>query len=249
MLIMYDREVRLAALSRYSRGETVAAIARQIGVSRAAVRAWTADPKRALAPPTSLCFVCRGDACPEPTTYSYLLGQYLGDGYLVTTARVPRLRIACADDYPEIAAEVDRAMHVLSGNRVGAVQKVGCSDRGSYWMHWPCLFPQHGPGRKHERRIALAPWQEAIVAAHPWPLIRGLLHSDGCRVTNTVRRGGRRYSYPRWFFSNESRDILALMGRTLDAVGVEWRYNRPNCISVARRRSVELLDAHAGRKS
>lgn len=29
--------------------------------------------------------------------------------------------------------------------------------------HWPCLFPQHGPGRKHHRRIALEPWQEAIV--------------------------------------------------------------------------------------
>jgi hypothetical protein len=116
-------------------------------------------------------------------------------------------------------------MHVLSGNRVGVVKAIGCSDRGVSWMHWPCLFPQHGRGRKHERPIVLADWQQVIVDEHPWPLIRGLMHSDGCRATNNVRVRGRWYSYPRWFFSNESRDILAIMGRALDSVGVEWRYN------------------------
>jgi len=38
---------------------------------------------------------------------------------------------------------------------------------------WPCLFPQHGPGRKHERKIELAPWQEAIVDREPEQFIRG----------------------------------------------------------------------------
>ena len=27
----------------------------------------------------------------------------------------------------------------------------------SNWKHWPCLFHQHGPGRKHERPIVLEP--------------------------------------------------------------------------------------------
>ena len=31
------------------------------------------------------------------------------------------------------------------------------------WQHWPCLFPQHGPGRKHERPIVLEHWQRVIV--------------------------------------------------------------------------------------
>src|SRR5262245_36213832 len=73
------------------------------------------------------------------------------------------------------------------------------------WKHWPCLFPQHGPGRKHERPIVLADWQRQIVAEHPEPLLRGLFHSDGCRVTNWTERAvaGRRkrYVYPRYFFS------------------------------------------------
>ena len=59
---------------------------------------------------------------------------------------------------------------------------------------------------------------------------------------------GTRYAYPRYFFSNESRDILALMGATLDRVGVAWRYNRPNCLSIARRAAVALVDEHVGPK-
>jgi hypothetical protein len=30
-----------------------------------------------------------------------------------------------------------------------------CVDVSSYWKSWPCLLPQHGPGRKHERHIEL----------------------------------------------------------------------------------------------
>jgi hypothetical protein len=126
----------------------------------------------------------------------------------------------------------------------------------SYSLHWPCLFPQHGPGKKHERRIALEPWQQAIVDAHPWEFIRGLIHSDGCRITNWTTRivaGERkRYEYPRYFFSNKSDDIRKLFTDTLDKVGVEWttlaRGSDPFNISIARKASVALLDAHVGPK-
>jgi hypothetical protein len=58
----------------------------------------------------------------------------------------------------------------------------------SYWKHWPCVFPQHGPGRKHQRQIMLAGWQQIIVDEYPEELLVGLFKSDGCRVTNwTVR--------------------------------------------------------------
>ena len=33
--------------------------------------------------------------------------------------------------------------------------------------HMSCLFPQHGPGKKHSRRITLEDWQQTIVAAGP----------------------------------------------------------------------------------
>jgi hypothetical protein len=218
-----------------------------LGISRAAIAAWLINPVPAR-PVDARCFICRRDVCNEAATYAYLLGQYLGDGYLVTAARVPKLRIACADAYPGIAGEVDRAMVTLSGNRVSVVQAIGCSDHASYWKHWPCLIPQHGPGRKHERPIVLAEWQRSIVDEHPWPLIRGLIHSDGCRVINRVTVRGRTYAYPRYLFSNESRDIQAILTVALDQVGVAWRNNRPNSVSIARRPAVRAMDEHIGPK-
>jgi hypothetical protein len=64
-----------------------------------------------------------------------------------------------------------------------------------------------------------------------------------------VRVRGRWYAYPRYFFSNESRDILEIMGGALDRAGVAWRYNRPTSISVARGEAVGLVDAYVGRKT
>lgn len=84
----------------------------------------------------------------------------------------------------------------------------------------------------------------------------GLIHSDGCRVTNWTEKtiGGRRkrYEYPRYFFSNASTDILRLFTDALDAVGVEWKPTNQartvQNISVAKRASVALMDRHVGSK-
>ncbi|GGQ43285.1 hypothetical protein Saso_06310 [Streptomyces asoensis] len=121
-----------------------------------------------------------------------------------------------------------------------------------YYAHWPHLFPQHGPGKKHERRIALEPWQQAIVDEHPWEFVRGLIHSDGCRITNWTERtvGGerKRYAYPRYFFTNLSGDIIGLFTDALDRLGVEWRMQNLRNVSIAEKASVALLDAHVGPK-
>ena len=66
----------------------------------------------------------------------------------------------------------------------------GCVMAQSHWQHWPCLFPQHGPGRKHERPIVLDDWQREIVEDHPGPFLRGLFHSDGCRAKNWTDSDG-----------------------------------------------------------
>lgn len=140
--------------------------------------------------------------------------------------------------------------------RLSQRRKQGCVEVKSYTMHWTCMFPQHGPGKKHERPIVLEPWQQDIVDAHPWEFVRGLIHSDGCRVTNWTTRlvGGerKRYEYPRYFFTNKSADIRGLYTGTLDMLGVEWTYcarnGTPWNVSVARKASVALMDAHVGPK-
>jgi hypothetical protein len=120
----------------------------------------------------------------------------------------------------------------------------GCWEVYSFSKHWPCLFPQHGPGRKHERKIELTPWQQELVDLDPRPLVRGLLHSDGCRVLNWVNGT----PYPRYHFSNVSADIRGIFGRACDQLGIEWRPNNRFSLSVARRASVALLDEFVGPK-
>jgi hypothetical protein len=195
------------------------------------------------------CLVCGGDPLNLPQVpYTYLLGLYLGDGCLTPYPRdVYRLRIVCTNRYPQLIRECELAMAgVLPKNKVSRVMKTGegCTEVASYSKHWPCLFPQHGPGRKHERKIELAPWQQELVDLDPRPLIRGLLHSDGCRVLNWVNGT----PYPRYHFSNVSADIRGIFGRACDQLGVEWRPNNPFSLSVARRGSVALLDEFVGPK-
>lgn len=182
--------------------------------------------------------------------YSYLLGMYLGDGYIATHARnVFRLDITCCDEYPGIMAECAAAMSaVMPGSKVGWNPAEGCTHVNSYSKHWPCLFPQHGPGRKHERVIELTDWQRTTVSESRREFVRGLIHSDGCRCINRVTVKGKSYAHARYFFSNRSRDILDIFGDACDSLGVEWRYNLPWSISIARRSSVARLDEFVGPK-
>lgn len=177
--------------------------------------------------------------------YAYLLGLYLGDGCLTLTVRgVYKLRIACCSAYPDLLDECVLAMQEVLPNKVGRVERIGCHEVYSNSKHWICMFPQHGPGRKHERPIVLADWQQRIVDRYPAPFLRGLIHSDGCRVLNWVN--GTPYS--RYHFSNASDDIRALFGRACDRLGVDWRPHNARNLSVARRASVELLDQFIGPK-
>lgn len=186
--------------------------------------------------------------------YAYLLGSYLGDGHITVGRRgVQALSIACGDVWPGIQDEVAAALAAVMGNRVCRVARKGCTEVKSYSKHWHCLLPQHGPGRKHDRLIVLEEWQAKVVDARPGPFLRGLFHSDGCRITNwtvrTVAGVEKRYEYPRWLFSNKSLDILDLCAASLDRLGVAHRRPRWDMISVARREAVEVMDRVVGPKS
>jgi hypothetical protein len=118
----------------------------------------------------------------------------------------------------------------------------------SFSKHWPHLFPQHGPGVKHKRKIELEPWQERIVERHPGRLLRGLIHSDGCRVMNRIRHPKKTYVYPRYLFTNRSLDIQRIFCGACDRLGIAWRQDGPWNISIARREAVAVMDRHVGPK-
>lgn len=149
--------------------------------------------------------------------------------------------------YPNIIDECAAAIDIVRAGKhpAGFVHCPGCVDVNAYWQHWPCVFPQHGPGPKHMRAIELVPWQQEIADTHPDRLLRGLIHSDGSRDLNWVN--GK--SYPRYQFSNVSADIQEIFCRAVELFGVHWTRPYWNTISIARRPDVEKLDAIIGPKS
>jgi hypothetical protein len=192
---------------------------------------------------------------PDRSSYSYLLGMYLGDGCLTGRERCKQLVIALDAGYPEVIDECWVAVAlVLPGCRpVKRKLDYECVRIVVGSVRWPEVFPQHGPGRKHDRPIVLEPWQRDIVDEFPQEFLRGLIHSDGCRTINRFKTklpSGRvtEYAYPRYFFSNLSADIRGLFCEYCEKLGVRWTQSNHRNISVSHRRSVAILDEFIGPK-
>jgi hypothetical protein len=236
-------------------------IARRTGIPRTTVRGWRregAGIMRNRLPPAGACPRCGAmhDLSSLPgEQYAYLLGLYLGDGYICRHPRdVYRLRIYLDRRYGEIIEAAAFAMStVMPNHRVGRLHKGrldgGCIEVSMYSKQWPCLFPQHGVGRKHSRRIALTAWQQAIVDENHQNLLCGLIDSDGCRFIARQRQRGTLYEWTRYSFCNLSRDIRQLFCASCDALGVEWTQSCPRTIQVAKRASVARLESFIGPKA
>jgi hypothetical protein len=264
---MYPREIVDKALRLKAQGWTDKTVAEACEVSIWAVRHWRTgrrrDPSRPRVRPATYCPIC-SDGELDPAPYAYLLGLYLGDGYIVESKKqgVYFLSVFCCDAYPGLIEECRTAMATVFPISPFKVRREGCTEVKAASKHWPCIFPQHGPGVKHSRVIALEEWQCEIVDEYPRELLRGLIHSDGCRVTNRVRRKvagqWKYYAYPRYMFSNTSEHILGIMGDALDLLGVQWsfrwhehdnpRHSPAGTISIAERHSVAFLDTFIGDK-
>lgn len=224
-------------------------IARRLGLPASTVREWRSRHRGRLGPPGSTWRRQVFDSLPGEH-YAYLLGVYLGDGCISHARRgVFRLRVFLDCKYEGIIQRTALAMSVVMPGRTvsqrwtAGVGK-GCVEVYSYSKQWPCLIPPHGPGKKHERRIRLASWQEKIVKRHRRPLVRGLLESDGCRVV----ANDRGVASPRYHFSNRSEDIKRLYCESLDALGIRWTRPCSKQIAVYRKSSVAVLDEFVGPK-
>jgi transcriptional regulator with XRE-family HTH domain len=237
-------------------GVSDADVAARTGISRRTVNRWR-HQRRAPGSLRRRAPAATRWQPPNPATYAYLFGLYLGDGYIASSSRSPFLQVSLDQRYPAVIAECAAAVAATfprSAVHVYPRSSSGCTVVQASTPMLTLAFPQHGPGRKHERTIGLAGWQRRITTAHVRPFLRGLIHSDGCRTVNRFRTklpSGRvaDYAYPRYFFSNASADIRRIFCRHCELLGIRWTQSNARNISVSHRDSVAVLDSFVGPKS
>jgi hypothetical protein len=215
-----------SAVTLIASGYGDTAIAARTGIPRSTISAWRHG--RGVAFHRRLARARDGWRPPSPAAYCYLLGIYLGDGHLIVRpGGTDSLVVSMDARYPGVIAEVEEAISrtlsrvpvnrgSIRGSRVVTVQ--------ASHPALPFIFPQHGTGPKHLRSIELAPWQRSLTTRNPEALLRGLIHSDGCRVLNRfqVRLPSGKigsYEYPRYFFSNLSEGIRRIFCSHCDLLG------------------------------
>jgi hypothetical protein len=257
---VHPPDVKAEALRLVAEGLNDCEVSRRTGIARSTIRDWRRPTYEAK--PIATCPRCwRG---MKPTSfssedYAELLGLYLGDGSISRALRTERLRITLDLKYPVIIAEAEALVRrCFPVNRTDVVDRPSagrCADVSVYSSHLSCLFPQHGPGRKHERRIELEPWQLEHVRSAPYALLRGLIRSDGCCFVNrTDVHRPQPCEYVSYHFANMSRDIIDLFLAACGYVGIDdCRVNRSSRglwnVRINRRASVALLLANVGTKS
>ena len=228
------------------------------GVSIRALRHWRygirRDPLTARKGRSPSCPLCDGRPINE-RAYAYLLGLYLGDGHITGGRRGSyALSITCCDGWPGLIDAARSAMAVpMPTSSVFRVQRAGCTKvKILSHEHWPCLFPQHGPGRKHERRIELAPWQEQIIGSVSRPFCPGTVPFRRLPGDEPGRRplaGGDRWSNTRGTSSpTNQRTSSDYVGTLSISSGSAGECSRRNALSVARREAVARLDEFVGPK-
>jgi hypothetical protein len=138
-------------------------VARVTGIPRRTITDWRhgripgrrAEQRHGRAAVAIDCLRCEGrDPAPPPAAYAYVLGLYLGDGCISQMPRTYKIRITLDAAYPGIVERCATALEqIRPGKRAwqGRRRDSRCVEVAMYWNHWPCLIPQHGPGRKHRK--------------------------------------------------------------------------------------------------
>ena len=263
---MHPAETVASVLELHAKGLNKCEIARRTGVSRPTIREWIngrlphsyrSHDRCGDFPGSGACERCGGSKHrfgDLDANYVHLLGLYLGDGSIATHRRdVYRMRITLDVKYPGIVRDCEAVMQgVVPRNRVSRqLRRCNCYEVYAYSKAWPCLFPQHGPGKKHNRPIFLSAWQQKLAERWPDRLIKGLIQSDGCRSYSTGAGGWRQ---PRYIFSNVSTDITSIFCSACDCLGLRWTASFPSneaaavAIYVSRKDDVARLDEFVGAK-
>lgn len=225
---MYANEIVNEAKKLKESGLNWSRISRQLGVSRSTLREWFSEQKRYV--PKLRCeefelsyFFSKFEDCNDfRKAYYYLLGQYLGDGYISRNGRSYALRISATTKYVDIIAEIKEKMSIiLPENSIYVTKCAGCESVTVNSKKMPVIFPQHGIGKKYTRLIKLSEWQMKYFEENSKYLARGLFHSDGCFYKAESNKNRHYY-----VFTNNSYDIHMIFQKCLTLNGIKFTFNK-----------------------
>jgi intein-encoded DNA endonuclease-like protein len=218
----------------FEKGFNKSEIARELQLDRSTVIKWLKDKPTHLFIPSLYERIVTA-----PKTYSYILGLYLGDGYINKTDRSYRLRIALDKKYSELNQYAsDKLKELFITNAVSIVDNDTWIDLSVYNKDLPIIFPQLGDGKKHNRCVALLDWQIGLI---DWiELMKGLFHSDGSYYLSNDR------DY--YQFKNLSSDILDLFKVCCDKNNIKYTFGA-DVVRIYQRPAVNKMRSLIGIKS
>ncbi len=224
----YSQEQKDQVKSLFEDGKNQCEISRITGIPRGTLKCWI---KPAYVPKTNklrnsyrpiIDFESYLNTEEKKKAYSFILGIYLCDGYIsrYKTYRAPAIRFFNDSKYPLNTQEWKEKLQILLPENSVNVHKhkqSNCFIVLAYSRKLLDLFPQYGEGKKHDRKLTLAPWQKQILDQYPEEFIRGCIQSDGCIY---IQKISDRFSYKRYNFINKSEDIMDFFLYALEKVGI-----------------------------
>lgn len=256
-----DNDTRQTIYEQYVQGASRNQLATQYGLTWSTINGVIKSSKNGSAKHQSnlnLPWILANvvDLCPE--SYCYILGMYLGDGYINEAARkgVFRIRITLDNKHPQIIEECrDELSKLLPDNKVSVTRSNKeslCSDVSCYSRMLPIIFPQYGKGLKCDRDVSLKDWQIEYVKQYPKAFLKGLMKSDGCRYISTIKSKDKIYRYPSYSFINASKDIVDMFTWCCDLLDIGYVISKRSArgtqkhdiytILIAKRKDVQFLD-------
>lgn len=237
----YNNDLILEIISKIDDGQKCLKLEKEYNISRGTIRYWYNNKENYYNSETiSILDI-------EPKSYSYILGLYLGDGYINKMKRTYKLRITLDVNQDLVIDECIKHLKILfPKNKINPVKRKNknCLDVIVYSNKLNIYFPQLGNGMKHQRKIELTKEQIEIIDTKF--LMKGLFHSDG-----SFYIAGNKY--PRYNFTNKSEDIIKIFLECLDVYNIDNRliYNKRNNIykiQIQKRKYVNILYQLLGEK-
>jgi DNA-binding transcriptional regulator WhiA len=212
----YTEELIQKVLEDYNSGKNKSQLEKEYNISRSTIRYWIDNKDSIFIPKTTdkTLDVIIQEIKNNKETYNYILGLYLGDGCISPHKMSYKLRITQDNKYPKSIIDIKNILNSFFPNNTFTCNPKGCTVIGIYDKNLPLYFPQHAPGKKHDRKIKLADYQRDNLDYEN--LMKGLWVSDGSYYLAQKK-------YECYNFTNKSTDIISLFEECLNSFNIAYR--------------------------